>query len=464
VRLGLVVRAWLGLRRPAALRRLASIGHPARFVAAAIVPAGRHFALAIAFLPRARREEATVTFLACKALDAFEDLSGDPAEARAGLRAAVAYLCGESVRPPRADRLVGAERSTGQGDVRESDRVEALLAARLPLLRAQLDALPADAVQRARAILARVGEGMLRDHADRRDYADHVLGEAVVYAASVCAPAEPPPVTACLATGRALQLANDVRDAGSSRVREILLYQALPELAIVPRLLRWLPASAGRGIRAAATLLVTTTCAFYLQRIRPLHAQGRDVAAPACVRHPLRAALAAASSARCYTTTVATIEAVLREALYALGALGTLGARGVHVASGAAGGRVASGLAGGPGTSGTLGTPLGGTPYRPALPPGTSDAVASASSLVALSMELVHAIPEAPLDARTGEAPGRALLLADHLLFNAIDRLSGLGPQSVAHIAALLEQLAAHPDAAALAESTALAAFAEEVG
>jgi hypothetical protein len=434
VRLGLVVRAWLGLRRPAALRRLGSIGHPARFVAAAIVPAGRHFALALAFLPRARRDEATVTFLACKALDAFEDLSGDPAEARAGLRAAVAYLCGESVRPPRADRLVGAERSTGQGDVRESDRVEALLAARLPLLRAQLDALPADAVQRARAILARVGEGMLCDHADRRDYADHVLGEAVVYAASVCAPAEPPPVTACLATGRALQLANDVRDADSSRVREILLYQALPELVIVPRLLRWLPASAGRGIRAAATLLVTTTCAFYLQRIRPLHAQGRDVTVPPCVRHPLRAALAAAWSQRAYATTVDAIESILREALYAFGAPGAPGA------------------------------PLRGTAYRPVLPPGTSDAVASASSLVALAMELVHAIPDAPLDAQTGEAPGRALLLADHLLFNAIDRLSGLGPQSVAHIATLLEQLAAHTDGAALAGSTALATFAEEVG
>lgn len=428
VRLGLVVRAWLGLRRPAALRRLASIGHPARFVAAAIVPAGRHFALAIAFLPRARRDEATVTFLACKALDAFEDLSGDPAEARAGLRAAVAYLCGESLRPPRTDLLVGAERSPGLDAVRESDRIEALLAARLPLLRAQLESLPADAVRRGRAILARVGEGMMRDHADRRGYADHVLGEAVMYAASVCAPAQPAPVTACLATGRALQLANDVRDAETSRVREVLLYQALPELAIVPRLLRWLPVSAGRGIRAAATLPVTTTCAFYLQRIRPLQVPGRDVAVPACVRHPLRAALAAAWSPRAYAGTVAAIEEVLRSAL------------------------------------GALGAPLAGTPHRPALPPGTSDAVASAASLVALAMELVHAIPDAPLDARTGEAPGRALLLADHLLFNAIDRLSGLGPQSVAHIAELLEQLAAHPDGAALARSTALATFAEEVG
>jgi len=432
-RLVLVIRAWLGLRRPAALRRLASIGHPARFAAAAIVPAGRHFALAIAFLPRARRAEATVTFLACKALDAFEDLSGDPACARAGIGAAVAYLCGESWRPPRGESLIGAERSAGRDAVRESDRVEALLAARLPLLRAQLESLPADAVQRARAVLARVGDGMMRDHPDRRGYADHVLGEAVLYAASVCAPGQPPPVTACLATGRALQLANDVRDADSPRVRELLLYQALPELAIVPRLLRWLPASAGRGIRAAATLLVTTTCAFYLQRLEQVgrvHAPGRAaaVAVPACVRHPLRAALAAAWSPRAYATAIAAIEAVLRDAL------------------------------------GALGAPLAGPAHRPALPPGTSDAVASAASLIALAMELVHAIPEAPLDAQAGEPPGRALLLADHLLFNAIDRLSGLGPQSVSHIAALLEQLAAHGDAAALAGSTALATFAEEVG
>ena len=446
VRLRLVIGAWLGLRRPAALRRLASIGHPARFVAAAIVPAGRHFALAIAFLPRARRAEATVTFLACKALDAFEDLSCDAEEARAGLRAAVAYLCGESSRPPRADRLAGAERAAPSGAVRESDRVEALLAARLPLLRAQLEALPPDAAQRARAIIARVGDGMMRDHADRRGYADHVLGEAVVYAAGVCAPGQPAPVTACLAAGRALQLANDVRDADTSCVREVLLYQAVPELAIVPRLLRWLPSSAGRGIRAAATLLVTTTCAFYLQwlqrpaqpaqpaqparppSIDPLQAPGRAVAVPACVRHPLRAALAAARSRRAYAATITAIEAVLRDAL------------------------------------GALGAPLAGPAYRPALPPDTCDAVASASALVALAMELVHAIPDARLDARTGEAPGRALLLADHLLFNAVDRLSGLGPQSVAHIAALLERLAAHGDATELAGSTALARFAEEVG
>src|SRR5213078_3678212 len=111
---------------------------------AAIAPAGRHFALAIALLPRARRDEATVTFLICKALDAFEDLSTDRARARAGLIAAASYLTGRTARPPLGDGLAA---------IRESDRLEALLAARLPMLRVALEALPEAAGARGRALI-----------------------------------------------------------------------------------------------------------------------------------------------------------------------------------------------------------------------------------------------------------------------------------------------------------------------
>lgn len=410
VRAWLVIAAWLGLRRPTPFQRLASIGHPRRFLRAAIIPAGRHFALAIAFLPRARRDEATIAFLACKALDAFEDLSPDPATARRDLAAAVDYLVGASDRPPRASALQAT---------RESDRLEALLAGRLPLLRAALEALPADAMQRCRAILERVGDGMLRPRDDRRRYADHVLGEAVLYAARVVAPAHPPPLAACQAAGRALQLANDLRDAETARARDVLLYQALPELPIVPRLLRWLPASAGPGTRAAATLVVVTTCAFYLRQIA--------ADAPPALRRPLRAALAAACSPRAYLATVAAIEDVLREAL------------------------------------GALGTPLDGPAIPPALPARTSDTVSSAATLVSLAMELVHAVPDARVDAETPEQPGRAIVLADYLLFSAVEQLTRLGPASLPQVATLLERLAAPVDRAELARSTALAAFAEEV-
>lgn len=411
VRAWLVAVAWYGLRRPARLRWLASIGHPRRFVRAAIVPAGRHFALAIAFLPRARRDEASVSFLACKALDAFEDLSADRAAARDGITAAADYLAGRTARPPRGDQLAAT---------RDSDRLEALLAARLPLLRVALEALPGDAAIRCRALIDRIATGMLRARPDRRRYADDVLGEAVAFAAEVAAPAVPVPRAACRAAGRALQLANDLRDAPTARAREIALYQALPELPIVPHLLRWLPAGVGPGTRAAATLVVVTTCAFYLREVaRPV---------PARLRHPIRAALSGACSPRAYLATVAAVEDVLRDALAAVAGVAALDA--------------------GPGPA--------------ALPAAASDPIASAETLIALAMQLVHEVPADRLDAAIA-APGRAIVLADYLLFAAVERLTELGPGSVGQVAALLERLAAPADRAALARSTALAEFARDV-
>lgn len=434
IRLWLVAAAWYGLRRPARLTWLASIGHPRPFVRAAIVPAGRHFALAIAFLPRARRDEAAVSFLICKALDAFEDLSADRATARAGLAAAAEYLAGRRERPPRGDGLAAA---------RDSDRVEALLAARLPLLRVALEALPGDAVRRCRALIDRIAAGMVRARADRRCYADDVLGEAVVFAAEVAAPAAAPPRAACRAAGRALQLANDLRDAETARARDIALYQALPELPVVPRLLRWLPAGVGPGTRAAAVLVAVTTCAFYLRQVASATARPIARPVPPRLRHPIRAALAGAWSRRGYLATVAAIEDVLRDALAAV-----------------------AGVAAAPAE-------------LPGVPGAASEPVGAAGTLIALAMQLVHAVPEARLGdpaapgpgaqaagaaGETDPAPGKAIVLADYLLFAAVERLTELGPGSVAQVAALLERLAAPADRAALARSTALAEFARDAG
>jgi hypothetical protein len=432
VRVWLVIAAWLGLRRAAPLQYLASIGHPRRLLRAAIVPAGRHFALAIAFLPRAQRDEATIAFLACKALDAFEDLSADRAAARRDLQAAVGYLVGASPRPPRPPR---APRAGALGATRESDRLEALLAARLPLLRAALEALPADGMRRCHAIIEKVGAGMVRACRDRRRYADDVLGETVVHAARVVAPEHRPPVTACKAAGRALQLANDLRDAETAHARDVLLYQALPDLPLVPRLLRWLPPSVSPGTRAAATLVVVTTCAFYLRQIA--------AEVPRGLRHPLRAAIAAACSRRAYLTTVAAIEQVLRDALGAVAAAGAVGA------VGAVGRR--------------LDVAAPAPALAPPLPAGTPDAVGCAVTLVSLAMDLVHTVPRAGLDAATPAQPGRAVVLADYLLFHAIEQLTSLRPSAIAEVATLLEQLAGPADRDELARSTALAQFAEEV-
>jgi hypothetical protein len=119
-----------------------------------------------------------------------------------------------------------------------------------------------------------------------------------------------PPIFACKATGRALQLACAITAAARADTREMLLYQALRELPTVPRLLQWLPASADPGARAAATLLAVATYRFYLQQI--------GAAVPRRLRHPLWTALAAACSRRSYLATVDAVADSFRDALDAL--------------------------------------------------------------------------------------------------------------------------------------------------
>jgi hypothetical protein len=295
VRAWLVVAAWIGLGR-ARLARLARIRHPGPFVRAAILPAGRLVALAIAFLPRKRRGEARVAFLSCKALVGFDD--PDVAVASERITAAVAYLTGEVHSPPHA----AAARSA-----HASHRFEAMLAARLPTLRAAIKALPGDALRRCCAVIERIGDGMIHARADRRCGVDHVFGEAVFAAARFAVPAVRAPAFACNAAGRAIQLASALRDAETAATRDMLLYQAMQELPTVPRLLQWLPAGVEAGTRAAASLLAATLYRFYLQQI--------GAAVPRRLRHPLRAALAAAWSRRAYLATVCAIGDAVHHAL-----------------------------------------------------------------------------------------------------------------------------------------------------
>jgi hypothetical protein len=295
IRAWLVMTAWLGRDREPRLDRLARIRHPMRFVRAALVPADRQVALAIAFLPRWRRPEAAIALLSCKAVAAYDDDDR--------IAAAVAYLTGESSCAPGL---------MAEGTGYRPHRFDALLVSRLPLLRAAIKQLPGDAGRRCCAILEHIGSGLLRARRDRRCGVDHVYGEAVVCAARLVAPTVRPPIFACKAAGRALQLASAIAAAGSDNAREMLLYQALRELPTVPRLLQWLPASVDAGARAAATLLAVATYRFYLQQIAAV--------VPRRLRHPLWAALAAAGSRRSYLATVDAIEDGFRDALAALAA------------------------------------------------------------------------------------------------------------------------------------------------
>lgn len=303
-RLWLVTSAWLGLGRPAA-RRLAQITDPQRFVAAALTPASRTLALAIAFLPRSRRSEAAIAVLATCALRALHRLA-DPATARDQVSAAIGYLADEAATrdaPEFQVRLAPCE----AGPAPEHDRLDAVLAAQLPVLRAALEALPNDARWRCRDAIDRIGEGMLHVRSDRAGVGRAYV-EAVVYAARLAAPQARAPLAACKAAGRGLRFARYLDGSGADR--DVVLERALPALAFVPRLWRWLPVTADAGVRAAVTYATLTAL--------PMSARAFGVALPGRLRHPLRAALAAVWSRRSFLATAEALDAMLRATRRAL--------------------------------------------------------------------------------------------------------------------------------------------------
>jgi hypothetical protein len=303
-RLWLVTAAWLGLGRSGP-RRLAQITDPQRFVAMAITPASRTLALAIAFLPRSRRSEAAIAVLAAGGLRAIQRLA-DPATARDQVSAAIAYLADEAAirdAPEFQVRLAPCD----AGPASERDRLDAVLAAQLPVLRAALEALPNDARWRCRDAIDRIGEGMLHVHSDRAGLGRAYV-EAVVYAARLAAPQARAPLAACKAAGRGLRFARYLDGSGADR--DVVLDRALPALAFVPRLWRWLPATADAGVRAAVTYATLTAL--------PLSARAFGVPPPRRLRYPLRAALAAAWSRRSFLVTAGALEAMLHATRRAL--------------------------------------------------------------------------------------------------------------------------------------------------
>ncbi len=304
VRLWLLTSAWLGLGRSSA-RRLAQITDPQRFVAAALAPASRTLALAIAFLPHGRRHEAAIAVLAARALRALRRLA-DPATARDQVSAAIGYLADEASTqrdaPEFQIRLAPCDEPA-----RERDRLDAVLAAQIPLLRAALEALPNDARWRCRDAIDRIGEGALNMRGDRPGLGRAYV-EAVVYAARLAAPEARAPLAACKAAGRGLRFAGYLDGSGADR--DVVLDRALPALAFVPRLFRWLPSTTDAGVRAAATYATLTAL--------PLSTRAFGVAVPRRLRHPLRAALAAAWSRRSFLATADALDAMLHATRRAL--------------------------------------------------------------------------------------------------------------------------------------------------
>src|SRR5262249_7840708 len=154
------------------------------------------------------RAEATAALLACRVLDAYEDLSDRP-RASGAVLAAVGYLNGTTDTPPPLLHAVA---------VRDSEAVDLVLAERIRDIRALLSALPFEGRERVGQMLVDVGSVMahnLDSPLPRAAYGEGVLGRVAFYGCSLvaedaCAVADLGEFARCI--GVIAQLANDLRD------------------------------------------------------------------------------------------------------------------------------------------------------------------------------------------------------------------------------------------------------------
>jgi hypothetical protein len=409
-RLRALAYGMLHLRREPDLAALRAARSPDELARLALIPAARNLGVATCFLPSALRVEATVALLACRVLDAYEDLIDRPLASGAVL-AAAGYLSGASdMRPPPLHAVA----------LRDSEAVDVVLADRIHDVRALLSALPSDAQERVGRLLVDVGHAMahnLNAPLSRAVYGEGVLGRVVRYACALvaekaCTEADLDELAGCI--GVIAQLANDLRDGELSLhsagdrdelTRAVMLRLLAPALGGFALLARLGPRTPSLGARAAMAYMTLTTTAFLCAA----------VGAPAPYRRRLRlgAAVLAAGSPGHWVKMLDQVRRSADGAIHRLlDASPDLSAE-TDVVSGSDLCAV-FGMGANPSMSTSVGPLIVGTTFA-----------------------LVRALPEEPL---TGELPApqvRRMMIADHLAFGAVEQL---GPRDADAMAALAMQ------------------------
>lgn len=386
---------WHLYRTPdlAAMRAARSPDELARMV---LFPAGRNLGFAAGLLPADLRSEATAALLACRVLDAYEDLSARPLAAGAVVTAAD-YLNGATDAPPQPLPAIA---------VCDSGTVDLVLAERIRDVRELLSELPVEGRNRIGRLLADVGRVMalnLDCPLPRTAYGEGVLGRVALYVCSLvaedaCTEADLRELAGCI--GVTAQLANDLRDGElelygacdrEELTRAVMQRVLAPTLGSIALLARLGPCIDSRGARLAIAYMTITTTAFLCAA----------VGAPAPYRRPVRlaaAVLASVSTARW----TAMLKRVRRSVDGSIHHLLDASPHPSVKASPAARSGAADLLA--------LGDPRSMSP-------------SVGSLIVGATFALVEALPAEPLTGELPEFQVRRMMVADHLAFGALERL-----------------------------------------
>jgi len=395
-RLGTLAHGLRYRHRAPDLAAMRAARSPHELARLALVPAARNLGIAAGFLPADLRSEATAALLACRVLDAYEDLSDRPLSTGAVLTA-VDYLNGDIDTPPPPLQAIA---------VCDSEAVDLVLAERIRDVRALLSELPFDGRERVGRLLTDVGQVMVLNldcPLPRTAYGEGVLGRVMLYICSLvaedaCAEADLSELAGCI--GVTAQLANDLRDGElalygacdrDELTRAVMQRVLTPALGSIALLARLGPCTHSRGARVAIAYVTITTTAFLCAA----------VGAPAPYRRPVRlaAAMLAAVSPAQWTTMLKRVRCSVDGAIHRL--LDASPHPSVKASPGARSG-AADLLA--------LGNPR-------SMPPSVGPLI------VGTTFALVEALPGEPLTGELPEFQVRRMMIADHLAFGALELL-----------------------------------------
>ncbi|MGL4304806.1 MAG: squalene/phytoene synthase family protein [Mycobacteriaceae bacterium] len=384
------------LRRKPDLDSLRTATSPDQLAKRALIPAARNLGIAASFLPLQLRTEATAAMLACRVLDAYEDLADRP-QASTAVLTAMNYLNGNSdTLPPPLQTAA----------TRDSESVDLALTERIHDIRELLSTLPFPSQERVAHMLLDVGNAMARNLDDpqaRTAYGQNVLGRVTLYACSLVTEnshdmSSIGELAGCV--GITAQLANDLRDNelalyGASNRKEltqsIMLRLLAPALGCFALLAKLGTQTPSRGARAAMAYMTITTAAFLCK--------AADAPPPYPKRLQLGAALLAASSSARWTAMLKQTQLTADRAIQHL---------------------------------------LNASPHQSIASPDTK--VLSSSNfhsrefsteestveplIINATFDLVRALPEEPLTNELPEYQVRRMMIADHLAFGALERLN----------------------------------------